>query len=201
MSDFPETRETLLQRVLDPADREAWGEFVGVYRPVIYRLARRRGLQDADAQDLAQKVLISVSDAIGEWECDESRGRFRTWLSKVTHNAVIDAFRRLRPDAARGGTSVVAKLNGHGTVDGIRDDELKLEYRRELFRRAAIAIRDDFESGTWQAFWRTTVDDCAVEDVARELGRSVGAVYSARARVMRRLREEVQTYGKIDDTV
>lgn len=195
MNDFPETRETLLLRVRDPTDRDAWADFVAIYRPVIYRLARRRGLQEADAQDLAQKVLIAVSRSINDWESDDSRCQFRTWLSRVTHNAVIDAFRRIRPDAASGGTSVVTKLNDYPASESPDEGELNLEYRRQIFRNAAIAVRDDFETATWQAFWLTTVENRTVEDVAQELNRNVGAVYSARARVMRRLREEVQNHG------
>ena len=193
MSEFPETRETLLLRVRDPSDREAWSEFVAIYRPVLYRLARRRGLQDADAQDLAQRVLISVAKVVAEWNVDPNRGRFRTWLSKVARNAVIDAFRRIRPDAACGGTSVVARLETQQAGQDLAPDELNTEYRRELFRRAALAIRSDFTELTWQAFWKSTVENQSVDDVAEDLGRSPGAVYSARARVMRRLREEVQS--------
>ena len=66
--DFPETRDSLIAQVKDPLNREAWDQFASIYRPVIYRLARRKGLQDADAQDLAQQVLISVSLSIGRWE-------------------------------------------------------------------------------------------------------------------------------------
>ena len=68
VTDFPETRESLIVRVKDPDDRDAWEQFVGMYRPVVYRVARRRGLQEADAQDLAQHVLMSVAGAIDQWE-------------------------------------------------------------------------------------------------------------------------------------
>ena len=67
MNEFPETRSTLLANVASPANREAWQEFELLYRPVIYRMARGRGMQDADAQDLAQTVLVNVSLAIGRW--------------------------------------------------------------------------------------------------------------------------------------
>ena len=78
---------SLIAQVRDPLNREAWEQFACIYRPVIYRLAHRKGLQDADAQDLAQQVLISVSLAIGRWEKSDNSVRFRHWLRRVARNA------------------------------------------------------------------------------------------------------------------
>ena len=77
MHKFPETRDSLLMQVRDPANREAWEQFAQIYRPVIYRIAVARGFQDADAHDLAQQVLIAVATAIGRWEKSEEETRFR----------------------------------------------------------------------------------------------------------------------------
>ena len=68
MNDIPDTRESLLIRVRDPEDREAWERFVEIYQPIVFRLARRRGLQSADAEDLCQRVLLSISTAIADWK-------------------------------------------------------------------------------------------------------------------------------------
>jgi len=89
---IPDTQASLLIRVKDPLDRDAWLEFSEIYHPVIYRMARRRALQDADALDLAQTVLASVADKVGDWQHDPERGRFRSWLTTVTKNAIIDHF-------------------------------------------------------------------------------------------------------------
>ena len=78
MSGLPNTRASLLLRIKDPADRDAWDEFVLIYRPVIYRMARKRGLQDADAQDLVQRVLGSVAAKIDDWQPDAERAKFST---------------------------------------------------------------------------------------------------------------------------
>src|SRR5262245_47940975 len=104
MSMAPETRASLLIRLKDRADDEAWFEFTEIYRPVILRLAARRGLQPADADDLAQQVLSSVARAIDRWKEDPARARFRTWLQRVATNAIINALTRGRPDRGSGDT-------------------------------------------------------------------------------------------------
>ena len=106
-----ETRPSLLLRIRDASDRDAWQEFTSIYRPAIVRMARLRGLQNADAEDLAQQVLISVAEAIAGWKHDPDRARFRTWLNRVTHNAVLNALRKSRPDRGSGNSDVLALLN------------------------------------------------------------------------------------------
>ena len=98
MSPTDATRPSLLVRIRDARDREAWGQFVEIYAPLVYDMARRRGLQDADAADLTQDVLRSVSVAIGRLDYDLAKGTFRSWLFTVTRNALntfFDAQRRV----------------------------------------------------------------------------------------------------------
>lgn len=199
MSNIPQTRASLLLRIRNPADREAWDEFTAIYRPVIYRMARRRGLQDADAQDLAQRVLASVADNIERWEPDPGRGRFSTWLSTVTRNAIIDSLRAVKPDHSPGGTSVLRQLNRLPQSEEAAARELQREYRRQLFRQAACEIQAEFEDATFQAFWLTAVELMPVGDAASEIGRTIGSVYAARSRVMRRLKEKVSELESRDE--
>ena len=103
MTQFPETRESLIVQVKDPSNRDAWGQFVDIYRPVIHRIAVARGLQDADAQDLTQQVLMAVASSIGRWERTGDATRFRHWLRRVARNAIINAVTRRPPDQAAGG--------------------------------------------------------------------------------------------------
>ncbi len=193
--EFPDTRASLLVDIRDPANGHAWAVFSALYRPVVYRMARRRGLQDADAQDLTQKVLLSVSRAIGEWDEDQDRGRFRHWLSRVTRNAIIDAFRRIKPDAPTGGSTIARVLNQSSAA---QETEIDYEYERALFRRAAGAVQNEFQDSTWTAFWRTTVDDEAIAVVAKELNQTPGAIYTARSRVMKRLKQVVDELKSLD---
>jgi len=191
MSKTPETRLSLLLRLRDRADHAAWEQFVQIYRPLIYRLARRKGLQHADAEDLAQHVLMAVMHAIGSWEPNRQRGRFSTWLHRVAQNAIINALSRARPDRGAGDSKHVELLAQQPAPAGPDSDLVHLKYRRELFRWAAWQVRAEFRPDTWQAFWLSTVEGLAVEDVARRVGKSVGAVYAARSRIVRRIRELV----------
>ena len=195
MPEFPETRTSLLVRIQGSQDEEAWREFVAIYRPVVYRLARQRGLQDADAEDLAQRVLIAVQRAIGNWKADPTKGRFRVWLARIARNAIINALTRHPADAAAGGTSIRELLEKQPAPDEQTQASLLHEHRRSLFRWAAERVLPEFRDGTWEAFWLTTVEGMRVEEAGRALGKSLGAIYAARSRVMRRLKDEIQQSG------
>ena len=104
MTDTPETRDSLLLRLRDGEDRQAWETFAAIYRPLVVRVAMRRGMQAADAEDLARKVLLGVADAVAGFRPDGRSARFRTWLIQVVRNAIVDHWRRLRPDAPHGGS-------------------------------------------------------------------------------------------------
>lgn len=188
MTQFPETRESLLVQVKDPENRVAWDQFVSVYRPVIVRIARTRGVQEADAQDLAQQVLLAVASTIARWEKQNESTRFRHWLRRVTRNAIVNAISRRGPDQAKGGSSLQELLAEQPDVDVETESLIDWEYRRELFLRAADLVRRDVQPDTWQAFKRTVVDGLNNRAAATELGKSVGTIYTARCRIMQRLR-------------
>jgi RNA polymerase sigma factor (sigma-70 family) len=190
----PETRASLLLRVRDPTDQAAWHEFVEIYRPVIIRLALHKGMQQADADDVAQIVLTAVAKAIEQREHDPKRAKFRTWLRQVAHNAILNALTRRRPDQGSGDSAVMALLNQHVSSTGPESDLLRLEHRREVFRWATRQIRGEFHCATWNAFWLTAVEGRPVEAVADELEKNRGAIYAARCRVMRRIQEEIAEY-------
>lgn len=194
MNPVPETRPSLLIRVRDPADQPAWHEFVEIYWPVIVRLARQNGLQESDAEDVAQEVLLAVAKAVEQREHDPKRAKFRTWLYRVAHNASLNALTRGRPDRGSGDSALLAVLNGLESQRGSASDLLRLEYRREVFRWAARQVRQEFQQATWDAFWLTAVEGCSVDVVAKKLAKNQGAVYAARSRIMRRIQEKVTEY-------
>ena len=195
-----ETRAGLQIRVRDPADQAAWHEFVEIYRPVILRLARQKGMQEADAEDVAQEVLVAVAKAVEQREHDRKRAKFRTWLHRVAHNAILNALTRGRPDRGSGDSALLAVLNQHESHTGPDSDLLRLEYRREVFRWAVWQVRQEFQQATWEAFWLTAVEGRAVEAVAEELGKNRGAIHAARSRVIRRIQEKVTEYEQETQT-
>ena len=194
MTQIPETRESLLIRIQDPENRVAWDEFVSIYRPVIYRLARLRGFQDADAQDLVQSVLMSVSRSIEKWDPQRDT-RFRSWLQTVTRNAIVDSVRRRRPDSPTGDSSTVRSLHNKPAAE--TEAQLVHEYRRQIFRSAAEQIRPEFGDSVWAAFQLTMIDNMSVNEAAEQTGKSIGAIYAARSRIMHRLKQRVR---EIEDT-
>ena len=108
----PTTRASLLFRLRDWQDHEAWVEFVSLYEPVAYRLLRRHGLQDADAREVVQQLLVAVSRSIDRWDPDKDRGTFRAWLRCVVRNLVINWLKaRGRSVNAAGGSDMLAMLD------------------------------------------------------------------------------------------
>jgi RNA polymerase sigma-70 factor (ECF subfamily) len=193
MHELPTTRPSLLLRLRDPADDRAWVEFIDLYAPLIRRVARRGGLQDADASDLEQDVFRAVAGAIGRYDPDPSRGSFRGWLLRIARNLLLNslASRRRHPSAG-GGTDMLSMLEAVPDPNAEDSAVFEAEYRRRTFEWAAAQVREDFKPATWQAFWRTAVDNHEAAVVSTELGLSVGAVYVARSRVLARIRAKVE---------
>jgi len=196
MNPVPDTRTSLLIRVRDPADQVAWAEFVQIYRPVILRLSRLKGMQEADAEDIAQVVLSAVAKAVEQREHDPKRAKFRTWLHRVAENAILNALSRRKPDQGSGNPVTHAILESSESPSGPDSNLLRLEYRREVFRWAARQVRKEYEPATWDAFWLTAVEGRTGDEVARSLGKNRGAIYAARGRVIRRIQEKVAEFEK-----
>ena len=197
MNDSPETRMSLLYRVRDGRNDEAWEEFVGIYEPLVYRLARRRGLQDADAREVSQDVLVAVAGAIDRWEPTSGVGSFRAWLFRIARNLVINFLvAQQRRPTATGDTNMLQLLDEQWTPSSDDSSLFDDELRRQLFRSAAQNVRPSFQVPTWEAFFRTCVGGEAIESVAKDLGLSVGSVYAARSRIIARLGKEVRRLRK-----
>jgi len=191
MNESPATRHSLIVKLRDPADSAAWGEFLAIYEPLVYRLGRLKGLQDADARDLCQEVFQAVARAIDRWE--PGRGSFRGWLSRIARNLLINSLtRRQHQSRGSGATSVRDLLEAQPAFDASATALFEVEHERRLFQWAAEDIRGEFTPATWQAFWQTALEARSPGEVAAELGLSVGAVYVARSRVLSRLKRRIQ---------
>lgn len=189
----PETRPSLLLRLRNPQDERAWSEFVEIYEPLIESLARRSGLQHADARELVQDVLVAVARAIDGWNPDPARGSFRGWLFRIARNLMVNLLKREGRQIRATGDSELRRLLNEQPDPTCGDTALfDLEYRRRMFRWAAERIRNEFQESTWEAFRLTCVDGLEIDAVAMQLGMSRGAVYVARSRVMARLKNHIE---------
>lgn len=185
----PVTRPSLIARLQDFRDEEAWDVFVRLYAPMVYGFARKQGLQEADAADLSQDVLRAVAGAAGRLSYDPRRGTFRAWLFTVTRNRWRDFVRnRLHHCQGSGDSGVQAELEQEPATTTTDWEE---EFQRQIFATACERVQGDFESFSWQAFWHVCVDGQKAGVVAKHLGLTVGEVYIAKSRILARLREEV----------
>jgi RNA polymerase sigma factor (sigma-70 family) len=193
----PTTRASLLLRLRDSQDHEAWVEFVSLYEPVAYRLLRRHGLQDADAREVMQDLFLAVSRNIDRWDPAKERGSFRGWLRRVARNLVINWLKQPQRRVTAGGSGLQAMLEMLPADSVPETVEFDRELRRALFQRAAEQVREEVEPATWQAFWETAVVGTSPADAAKKLDMQVGAIRVAKCRVLARLRAAVSEMEKL----
>ena len=192
------TRATLLQKIRDPADEAAWGEFVELYTPLIYGFCKRQGLQHADSADVVQDSLRAIANGIGKFEYDPERASFRAWLYTVARSKLNTHLKRsLKHPAGTGRTTVQRFIEEQAGPEDLADWEL--DYRRHMFQWATEKIRHEFGEAVWKAFWKTAVEEQEPQDVARDLDMKPGSVYVAKFRVIKRLREKIESVtGDLD---
>lgn len=190
---FDVTSATLLGRlVATRGDSVAWGEFVHRYQPMILVWSKSRGLQNADAEDVAQAVLARIAERIKSFVYDPSLS-FRAWLKTLTHHAWYDFVQKEkgRKTPRTGGSSVWDAL----MTTEARDDlagRLEQEFDAELMERAIFRVRLRVQPRTWRAFQLTAMDGKSGAEAAAELDMKVAHVYVAKSEVMKRLQEEIQ---------
>jgi RNA polymerase sigma factor (sigma-70 family) len=193
MSDTPTTRPSLLVRLRNPMDERAWGEFVEIYGPLIGQLARQKGLQDADADDLVQEVFRAVAVAIERYDPDPAKGSFRGWLSTIARNLIVNLLNaQRRHPRGTGDTEIQQLLEAQPAPDSEESALFDAEYHRRLLHWAAERVKDEFSAAAWLAFWKTGVEGQSADEAARALGLSVGTIYQYKSRVVARLRREIE---------
>jgi RNA polymerase sigma-70 factor (ECF subfamily) len=160
----------------------------------VYRWCRQAGLQEVDAADVGQDVFRAVAGAIGSFHHDRKGDTFRGWLRTITRNKVRDFVRRSRADAQGVGGSEAQRRLLQVEEDRPADSEESAaeDDRLTVYRRAVELILSGYEERTRQAFLRVVVEQQPPADVARDLGLTVNAVYLAKSRILRRIREELQ---------
>jgi RNA polymerase sigma-70 factor (ECF subfamily) len=186
------TSATLLGRLRqDVTDQQAWGEFVTRYSPRIYGWCRHWKLQEADAEDVTQNVLVTLAQKMATFAYDPARS-FRGWLRTITEHALSDFLaRRQRAVLGSGDFQVEEMLH---TIEARIDlhSRLDTEFDPELLEEAQARVQLRVEPQTWEAFRLTAIDGLSGADTARQLGLQVTAVFKARSRVQRMLQEELQ---------
>jgi RNA polymerase sigma-70 factor (ECF subfamily) len=174
---------------LQSNDSAAWQRLVDLYGPLLDHWCRRSELQEADAADVRQEVLLSVARKIGEFRWQSVRGSFRAWLRTITRNKIADLARRRRVQPAEVADDELKQLPASSEGDLSGDEEGVVE-SQILYRRALALIQADFEESTWKAFLSVVIDGRSATSTASDLGVSVNVVYLAKSRVLARLREE-----------
>lgn len=197
---FLPTRQSLLSRLRDVQDERGWQEFFDRYWRLIYNVARRSGLADAEAQDVVQNTFIYLSRKMPGFHYDPTRGSFKSWLRVVTRSR-IGAFRRsekagkmfMRDPAAAGESA-----EEPDPLDAIPDpsadalDEIwQREWEENLLNTALRRIRAKVSSQQLLIFRLATLNELPLTQVARKLGVSVPRVYLARHRVGKLFKSEV----------
>lgn len=186
-----QTSATLLGRLRDRADQAAWAAFVERYGRMIYSWCRGRGLQTADAEDATQEVLTVLSETLRDFAYDPAKGKFRNYLQVITRRAVGHLVTRRERGAGPGGQTSHDMLD---TVEAREElaNKLREEFDYEILEIARQRVAQRVDERTMKAFRLTAEEGLTGEEAARQLDMRVAAVYMARSRVQRLLREEVQ---------
>jgi RNA polymerase sigma-70 factor (ECF subfamily) len=172
-------------------DEQAWQQVVDLYQPLVLARCARRGVPAQDAEDIAQEVFTAAARGLSGFRRDRPGDTFRGWLRGITHNHILLYFRRNRDRVAgQGGSDALEQL--HGIADPLaaapEEDPAEAD---ALYRRAVEQVRGSFEERTWQAFWRTAIEELPVAAVAEEMGMSQPAVRQAKSRVLRCLKAQL----------
>ena len=179
------TSVSLLRRLQKPDEPAAWERFVELYTPMIRAWIRRQGLRDSDTDDLTQDVITLLVQKLPEFQYSPEKS-FRAWLKTVAVNKTRDFYRR-RATRNEAGGEVAEPEVAPEHLEFIEESE----YRAQLVARALRIMQSDFRPATWQACWKSLVEERPADEVAAELNISLNAVYVAKSRVLRRLREEL----------
>jgi RNA polymerase sigma-70 factor (ECF subfamily) len=184
--DMP-TSATLLRRLRDPADRDAWATFADSYGKRIYAWCRRWHLQDADTEDVTQGLLVSIPTKMRSFQYDPKVGSFRAWLKTVVRHALTDF---VRAQQRLGKTSYAPLESVEAEQDLMK--ELDDRFERELLEEAMVRIEPRVSKATWQAFRLTAIEQQSGKEAAAALKIPVAHVYVYKQRVQDMLKEEIR---------
>jgi RNA polymerase sigma-70 factor (ECF subfamily) len=190
------TRISLIQRVRDPADEKSWDEFVRLYRPLLTAYVRKQGFRDDDGDDVVQDILIQLVRTLPKFELDHTRGRFRTFLWRVTNHGVIDAIRKRKRRGGRECQFDEQLLTLEKAVLEEPDVAWIADERRRVFSFVQKEVRASAQPKTWACFEQHLIKGRPAADVAAELGISANVVYVNASRILAKVREKCADYDE-----
>jgi len=194
------TTSALLADLRDFSNAEAWGGFVDRVLPILVAHTRKSGMQDADAEDLAQAALMRFASAYQEGRYERAKGGLRSWLFTITHRLMVDHFRSRGTLAARRTVSCDADSEDRGL--DIEDPSAAARFEeawdREVLARCLQRVRMEFSYAPYRAFLLTSLHGLPAAQVAEELGISRRSVYLSKYRVLRRMSELQAAFESLD---
>ncbi len=190
MSNWPETRVSLIRRLADRNDVDAWTYFEDHYQQPVYRFARSHGLQPDDALDVVQEVLMAVHKSATNWSPSGRAGSFRAWLAEAARRVTMQITRqRARIGRGKGGSGFAMETEwlAEESLANAEDE------RRWMFYCAAAIVQKEVNPQQWMAFWLTAVEGKSAEQVSDQLSMKTGTVYSAKCRILAKLKSVIES--------
>lgn len=183
------TSFTLLERVRDCTDQVAWERLVSLYTPFLCRWTRLAGLRESDVSDLVQEVFVVLAKELPHFVYDHQKRSFRGWLKTIAINKCHEWKRKRNLAVGEGGShSRLSGISEPNTLETLWDEE----YERNLVGRAMEIMQSEFDQRIWRACWEHVVSGCSAADVGEQFDMSEAAVYMAKSRVLKRLRQELR---------
>ena len=182
----PETQPSLLIRIRDPDDSDSWSQFIHVYAPVIFRFLVNRGLQEADAGDVTQNVLMEVARCIKNFEYNPENGRFRSWLATISRRQLNKFWRKKTVETVEPEEMGIDKASDAQWIDA---------WQSELLRAAMLRASSSVKESTWKIFRMTWIEEIPAAEVSKKMNMPIDLVYSAKARTLKRIEEEIRMLG------
>ena len=183
------THTTLLERLSGGKDPSAWREFDDRYGELIRGFARRRDLQPADCDDVAQEVMLSLSKVMPSFRYDPSKGKFRSYLKTATLRAILRKSQQKHGEVALGSIEEATRI---AEADTAVEEAWELEWQRYHLRQAMRALENEFNETDRKAFQRYGIDGHDAKETAAELNISVNQVYYAKSQILKRLKEVIE---------
>jgi len=190
------TRATLLHRVRDPGDREAWEEFFALYAPLMEGYARASGLARADAEEVRDQCLEVLARKLPAFEYRPGQGSFQGWLFGIVRGKVVDL---LRARKVRARESV--ELAGLAGGEAAPEEQWEQAWRAEHLRHALRVLRQELSEERYRAFELLLVDEASVAEVAAQTGLAAAQIYKLKAAALKRVRVLLERLGTGPDAV